>query len=402
MFCNVYGLPTDACRLFFQGVELANQSIGQVRPPVASSPAAPSATSCMWGNTLLLTSCWQMLTDFGALQLNRMPKTLQLTATFEHSLALCIWQSFGAGKQQVKAEFWESTLDLLAEEANWEALHFGIPQDLTNLVSLPARVGVPEDFACTANKTPNPDWSAVHMSARPLLLLMRTYLQSACVPNGLGPAACVSQNIDALEDHLIKSPDFFITMFSAKPPSCHLRKLRAAFLLIKLLSVLTTFKVVGNHLQKEVTQMLSAFGTMALALQQEADIKSVHNAEVTEAQQLSLHIVRLAVPVMKHVGKRNATGSFGCCLMLQHLMVSNKPAVYQAVATELIRAGHSLSICLQAGVTMHSLLLSGHRHVVHHVELCMAVCLGLAFVGSQVLLTAPTETCVQLASTGIT
>ena len=188
---------------------------------------------------------------------------------------------------------------------------------------------MPDDFAEAANMQVCLTWP---VALRPLLLLALT----ACTNNGHEPEDSGTQNTNAVEEIMSKSSDDLI---SAAPPSCHLRKLRAAFLLIKLLSVLSIFKLVDDYVQKEVTTLFTAFGSLAFAIQLQADENNMWDAEVPEAQELSLHIVRLATPVMKQAVGTNAKGRFCCCLLLQHLVVNNKPTVCQAVAAELITGG---------------------------------------------------------------
>ena len=185
------------------------------------------------------------------------------------------------------------------------------------------------------------------VAIRPLLLVALT----ARTIYGHEPEDSGTQNINAVEELVGKSPDHLV---SAAPPSCHVRKLRAAFLLIKLLSVLSIFKLVDDHVQKQVTTLFTAFGSLAFAIQLQADENNMWDSEVPEAQELSLHIVRLAIPVMKQAVGTNAKGRFCCCLLLKHLVVNNKPAVCQAVAAELITGGQCMTTCLHARVIMHA------------------------------------------------
>ena len=294
----------------------------------------------------ILYMCILALTDFGGLQLSTMPATLKLSATLEDSLALYMWQSFRNGTQPEDVEVWKSALDLLAQKANWDALHFVSPEDLINLASLSARANIKQDYAYMARtREVHLDWP---VAIRPLLLLVRTYLLSAFAKQDLGPGACGTQNTDIADAELLmKSPDHASTVFSAAPPSCHLRTLRAAFLLIKLLSVISIFNPVENHVQKGVTTLLRALGSLAVATEQQAK-KSMRDSEVLEAQELSLHIARLALPVMKQLVKTDDEDCFHCCCMLTYLMTGNKPAVCQAVASELIKGGQCVTSCLQA------------------------------------------------------
>lgn len=129
-------------------------------------------------------------------------------------------------------------------------------------------------------------------------------------------------------------------------PSLHIRKLRGGLLLLKLLSVLSTIRIVDSQLQKAMVSIWTALGTMALGIAGEIDNNSMQTCELPEAQQLSVHITRLAIPAMRQVVKADAAGSYCVCLMLEQLMASNTPTVYRAVASELITDRKPLTACL--------------------------------------------------------
>lgn len=276
---------------------------------------------------------------------------MKLSAVLEESLALCIWQSLLVGKDLKSAGYWETALDCVAQKGSWEAL-FGSSPNLSNLASLSARAraSMSDDFDGVGNTKIYLDWP---VATHPLLLLAHT----AYANTGHGPEVSRTQSINAIEEVVSVSQDHLISTTS---PSCHLRKLRAAFLVIKLLSVLSVFKPVDDHVQNEATSLFTAFGSLALAIKLQADENSMRDSEVPEAQELSQHIVRLAIPVMKQVVgthdllHEKAKSRFCCCLLLQHLVVNNKPAVCQAVAAELITRGQSVTTCVHARVTMHA------------------------------------------------
>lgn len=298
-----------------------------------------------------------------------MPATLKVTAIFNCTLGSYIWQTFSDGNNKVDADqFWQIALDVLADQANWDLLYLGTPQELSKLASLPASASVPEDFASCTTPT---DWLAVDASARPLLLLMRTYMQSVVMTLGITPEACMTANIGEVTAQLVKSQSHINREPRPSDASCHIRKLRAALLLIKLASVVGTINRPDSQLQRAMRSLLTAFGTMAIAIQQQADKKRVRDSEVEEAQELSLHIVKMAIPVLKQVVKTTPTGSFCCCLMLKHLMLSNKPAVHRVVASELIKGGWSLVACLLP----HTLSASCCSHTITYVYFTMPVCL---------------------------
>lgn len=232
-----------------------------------------------------------------------------------------MWQSFRNGRVPEDVEIWESALDLLAQKVSWDALHLVTPQDLINLASFSAR----QTRLCLhgQNKRSTPGLACGHT---PFVATSAHIPAVSTCQTGSWTRSLWDTKL------LMTSPDHASTAFSTAAPTCHLRKLRAAFLLIKLLSVISIFNPVQNHVRKGVTTLLTALGSLAVAIERQAK-KSMRDSEVLEAQELSLHIARLAIPVMKQLVKTDNEDCFYCCHMLTHLMSGNKPAVCQAVAS---------------------------------------------------------------------
>ena len=88
--------------------------------------------------------------------------------------------------------------------------------------------------------------------------------------------------------------------------------------------------------------ILFAFGTRVLAIQQQPDNENQGVSELEEVLELSVHIAKMTLHVMKQIVSTRSTGSVCCCVMLQHSMRTNKAAVYQAVASQLVKGGQTL------------------------------------------------------------
>ena len=292
------------------------------------------------------------------LQLSCMPATLKITASFDLTLGLCLWECLKVCNRVAETDaepFWPTGADMLSAEPMWDLLHLNNSQELSKLLALPADTIVPEDFAAKASDTAPPGWSAVDSSVHPLLLLMHAYIETASlvhlVHSDSSMAEAMATNFGKVTASLMRSQPTHA--LSAATPSRHIQKLRAALLLLKLVSILSDIKVPDIQLQKAKTSIYTAFGAMACSIQQQLEQEGMRESEVPEAGRLSRHIVKMAIPAMKHLFMANPTGSFCCCLMLQRLMLSSTAANYRTVASQvasqLIHGGQSvchLSRCL--------------------------------------------------------
>ena len=278
------------------------------------------------------------------LQLNSAPATLKIMASFQSTLGLCFWECLRVCNSVTDTnagQFWRTGADVLSAEPVWDLLHLTTPQEVSNLLALPADTIVPGDFAAKASDTHLPDWSTVDSSVHPLLLLMHAYMETAHMVHlvhhsDTSTASAMNTNIGKLTTSLVKSqPTYASRRLSSATPSLHVQKLRAALLLLKLVAILSTIKVPDTGLHNAKTSIFTAFGAMAHLIQQQLEQEGVRESEVVEARLLSSHIAKMAIPAMKRMSMANPTGSFCCCLMLQRLMLSSNAAVYTTVASHV-------------------------------------------------------------------
>ena len=264
-----------------------------------------------------------------------------MTANYSFTIAMYIWRTIHNDKvDSDRDRFWEVAAKELAGQAHWHSLQLINQQIIDELAMLPASSKVSASIAETGHDASLP---TVDMSALPLVLLAKTYAQlQDMMHNGLDSDQCIDDAPLVVSDYMARArfqlPE---TSPEADRPksSEHIRKLRAGLLLLKIVSVLSTITTRHKQLQKATTSVWTAFGTMALSLKQQAGRGKLHNSEVEEARMLALHMTKLAIPVLKTIVKTDPTGAFCSCLMLEHLMVSTKPAVHLAVAVELLTQG---------------------------------------------------------------
>ncbi|KAL0021777.1 hypothetical protein WJX79_009116 [Trebouxia sp. C0005] len=133
-YAKKFGISSDSCKLYYQGWEFLNQSLEQ----------------------------WQF--DGAA--------PLHLSASFDRSVPLCIWQSFPAKLDISTQEFWQASAIFLAGQDNWSALRLTNERTLSNLVALGPNDAVPRDLVLTEGSVTSPAWSGVPLPARPVLLLL--------------------------------------------------------------------------------------------------------------------------------------------------------------------------------------------------------------------------------------
>ena len=278
------------------------------------------------------------------------PTTIQQTARFSNPFGLCIWQQLRQGTFEADVgqdQLWVLAAEELAAQANWHSLQLHT-QQLNDLACLPASAHMPENIALTAKDNLLPSCSEVAISMLPLLLLVQTCMQSACMlKDGVSPESCLALAPDVMVGSMTKARLQLKPMVqdNATESSCYIRKLRASFLLLKLESVMSTTSMKKLQLQQAVTAVWTAFGTMALSIQQEAEDNKLQKCEVDEAHSLSLHIVKLAIAAARQAVKINMSGAYCSCLMLHQLLVSSTPAVYHCLAFELITAGDPVLHC---------------------------------------------------------
>ena len=299
-------------------------------------------TVCNWA-CFAAQSTISLLISLVVLQVNSPPATLKIMASFELTLGLCIWECLKICNSVTNTDaepFWPTGADMLSAEPIWDLLHLTAPQEVSNLLALPADTIVPGDFAAKASDTHSPDWSTVDSSVHPLLLLLHAYMETAhvvhLVHSDTSMASAMATNIGKVTANVIKSqPTYASRLLSSATPSLHIQKLRAALLLLKLVALLSTIKVPDTQLHNAKTSIFTAFGAMARSIQQQLEQEGMRESEMEEARRLSRHIAKMAIPAMKRLSTANPTGSFCCSLMLQRLMISSTAAAYRTVASHV-------------------------------------------------------------------
>jgi len=125
----------------------------------------------------------------------------------------------------------------------------------------------------------------------------------------------------------------------------HLALLRSALLILKLASLTTDMDL-------EYTPALLAPKAIWCALYTIADNAGTvtvpadqdkAGAEDEQRLHLSVHLVKLTMPALRHLLSQEADESSSCCNLLLALMTNASSAVYGAVASELLRAGEQVT-----------------------------------------------------------
>ncbi|DBA81350.1 TPA: hypothetical protein ACH3X2_006953 [Trebouxia sp. C0005] len=307
-YAKKFGISSDSCKLYYQGWEFLNQSLEQ----------------------------WQF--DGAA--------PLHLSASFDRSVPLCIWQSFPAKLDISTQEFWQASAIFLAGQDNWSALRLTNERTLSNLVALGPNDAVPRDLVLTEGSVTSPAWSGVPLPARPVLLLVQNVLHiSALQQAGNQPDACIRKAATQMNNNMAQ---IRLLQDSIAPVSshtnAHIKCLRAATLLLKTLQLLLAIKVKDQQLQK-------AFGTLCKAVfaaSGEASARLGINAYLSQDEQkesklMLLRLVKMALPIMKQLLKSKMLSMTflheWTCGVMRNLLAYTRPSTLHAVADEVISSG---------------------------------------------------------------
>ena len=279
-------------------------------------------------------------------------KALRLTATFQHTLAICIWQSFPAHDVGVM-NFWQSAAVLLAEQANWFTLRLVNEKALANFIALGPADAAPEDLVLTDGEITTPGWAAVTTPARPVLLLVQGFLQMAMKDAGGQEAeACIKAAVKQMHSNMnqirLRQDS---TVPAGSKAAAHIKCLRAALVMLKVLQLLVSLRVRDTVLRMATTTLCTCIQSATNeASQRLCDQSNKFTAiEKQETQTLHLLLVQMVVPVIKQMLKvksplANAAHGWGC-QMLTDLMPKDSPYLWQAVASKFTSSG-AFSFCL--------------------------------------------------------
>jgi hypothetical protein len=289
---------------------------------------------------------------------------LHLSASFDYSVPLCIWQSFPSKLDISTQDFWQASAVFVAGQDNWTALRLTNERTLSNLVALGPNDTVPFDLALTKGDITSPAWSGVPSPARPVLLLVQNVLQmSGFQQAGQKPDVCIRKASTQMNNNMaqIRMRQENIAPVS-RYTNAHIKCLRAAFLLLKTLQLLLAIKVKDQQLQK-------AFGTLCkalLAASGEASARlSIPSAYLTQDEQqesklMLVRLVRMALPVMKQLLKSKMLSTTFLhewnCGVMSNLLAYNRSSLLHPVAAEVVSSGTSAYFPTLNG-TVASLLL---------------------------------------------
>jgi len=286
---------------------------------------------------------------------------LKLTAVFDYTLALCIWQSFTVGNVKIDVRqpiFWEAAAEVLATQVNWTMLKLNKPEVLSGFVALPATATAtaPEDIALSACGTGSP-WANVTDDARPALLMVHNFMQVARMRQvGISQETCENVAVQVMTDNMnrIRLAKLGRVPQQAAVVSCgaYILCLRSALLLFKLVSILASPRIEDKQLQTGTVAVWSAIGTAALELRDQAKrhrqkkpIQHRAGEEEEEEGKLSELLVQMIVVVMRQTIKAESqltvlTACLGCTL-LEGLMPRSRPDLAKRVASEIVTPGET-------------------------------------------------------------
>ena len=126
----------------------------------------------------------------------------------------------------------------------------------------------------------------------------------------------------------------------------HLALLRSALLILKLASLTTDMDLEyapALLAPKAIWCALYTIADNAGTVTVPAD-QDKAGAEDEQRLHLSVHLVKLTMPALRHLLSQEADESSSCCNLLLALMTNASSAVHGAMAAELLRAGEQVTI----------------------------------------------------------
>ena len=276
---------------------------------------------------------------------------MELSVSFDLSVATCIWLSFLARIDISKIELWTASAVFLADQAHWSTLMLADDRALSSFVGLSPGDTVPPDLDLTKMDIKSLPWSGVSTPTVPILLLVQNVLHMALNhQKGKTPAECTTKPTPQMNDNMRHIRLLQETAVGASPAlNAHIACLRAVLLLLKTVQLLLFIRVgfvkdspLHNRVEA-VCQGVTAATAAASAEIDNALSTHVTAAEQQEAEQLSVLLVKMALPVMKQMLKGKMLSEPFLhdwnCRVLTDLLPRNSASTVQAVAVEIISSG---------------------------------------------------------------
>ncbi len=286
--------------------------------------------------------------------------TLKLTESSDLTVAHCIWPGLPAATYADAPAFWQASSVFLANQANWATLRLANQKTLSNFVALRPSDTVPEYLALTDGDITSPGWAGVTTPARPVLLLVHHVFKMCELQcDGHKPDVCIKKaapQMNSNMNHINLRQDS--TMPAASNTNAHLKCLRAALLMLKVLQLLGSIKIKEMRLHHATASLcratLSACGE-ALERLNGTSGYSMQSTQLTaaehrESQTMSVLLVQMALPIMKQLLKRKILGPRYLhgwnCQLLKSLLPRDSLSTVKAVTSEIMSSGASpLLVC---------------------------------------------------------
>ena len=295
--------------------------------------------------------------------------TLKLTVTFKCTNAFSAWQRLNLAESNMghgTPELWLQLAEVLATECGWSLLE--MDDQLDAFVSVAPLAALPGAMMNDSTRQIY-WWESVSKPSRPLMLLLDTYMHALGmlhlddVPKTVHYAAM--QSVISCTNYIRSrqpsgKPSEFDLLVSLAPAG-YFTYLRAALLLIKLISLLSSLPSEDNEVVFQSTEILCEALTEICSKLQSMDNASSGMLELvgfspeeghSYVQRLSLLVLQLALPVFKQLIKTNkgtaSAGAVCCCSVFQALLPVNRLNRHKSVAVKLAGSGALCSLSFRA------------------------------------------------------
>ena len=187
-------------------------------------------------------------------------KTLTLFVSFDHTFLTCIRQGLPPELEHGPFEFWREAAVYLAEQVNWAALQLASEEGLSNFTALAPGDPAPEELALAALDISSSGWAAVSTPTKPALLLVQSLRHMVTLMHhGHQSDLCIKKAAQQMHVNInqirLQQDDVTTAASKANP---HIKCLRAALLMMKLLQLLTTLEVEEKRVQDAVGSVCPA------------------------------------------------------------------------------------------------------------------------------------------------